>query len=133
MYSPILHKIDDLFRKSLEHGFIRFYDRFASFSTELRDKSSLSFKDQQLQSQAITVENIWVYVYIFLGANCINTVIFLCEIFIFYRKRILSAFFQGVEKTRRVAISCCKYFSTKIRVFLRVVIRSARRLVFRRI
>lgn len=122
-YSSILPNIDSLIRKSLEHGFDRFFDRFESFSRELHDRSTTSSfsEDQRFQSQAIAMENIWIYVCIFLASNCTNIVIFLCEILLFYRKKILGVSSQSVQRMQK-----------KLSAYLHVIIRSAWLLVFKR-
>lgn len=126
MYSSALPQINDLVQKSLEYGFIRFYDRMESFFRELNHKPSM--ENQQLQSEAIVMNNIWIYVEIFLAASCFNIAVFACEILIFNRKKILSPLIQAMGACQKVIKSFWSHLLTKISI----IVRSTRDLAFER-
>lgn len=70
----------------MEHGFVQFYERMESFFRQITDNRFDD--DRQMHSDSITMDNIWIYIQIFLAANCFNSVVFLGEILIFHRKII---------------------------------------------
>lgn len=103
-YSPIANELNALIQRAVEHGFLQFYDRLELFFKRISDKSS--HEDQTFSSQMITLENIWIYVYFFLLANCFNSGVFLCEILIFHRKKILRTLTETFQRCR-IAIAAC--------------------------
>lgn len=81
-----------------------------------------SSDDQQFQSQTITMDNIWIYVYIFAAAHCFNFVV-KCKILVFHRKRILAAI-------NIVLIACGEaivFYWTKILGCIAVVVSGCRK------
>lgn len=82
--------LNTLIQRSVEHGFIEFFDRMESFFRKLSLTSSE--KDERSQSAAITMENFWIFVYIFAAFNSFGAFIFLCEIIVFHWRTIIRAF-----------------------------------------
>lgn len=119
-YSPIERELNDLIQRNVEHGFVQFYNRHELFIGKLTQK--LSQEHERFQSQAITMDNIWIYVHIFAVANCFSFTIFLCEIIIFHRREIWRAVVEAYH-------TCCYWFGswwrqliTKIHTFVRMII-----------
>lgn len=91
-YSPMEQEPNILIQRCVEHGFLRFYNSLELFYKQLTRK--VADRDLQYQSTAITMDNIWIYVYIFTAANCFNFFVFLCDILVFHRKKI----FRVIDK-----------------------------------
>lgn len=125
-YSPISNELNALIHKCC--GLLQIYDRLESFFNRLSDKSS--YEDQTFQSQMITLENIWIYVYFFLLANCFNSGVFLCEILIFHRKELLRTLTVAFQRCRIANAACwravfgnmCKMLRSLIFIIARCII-----------
>lgn len=113
-YSPMVNELNELIQRSVEHGFIRFYERMESFFKQLADRSS--HEDLQMQSLAITMDNIWIYLYIFAAANCFSCAVFLCEILIFHRERGQRAIGEEITACREVIVFCWRKLLTCLRM-----------------
>lgn len=125
-YSSISSELNEIIQRCVEHGFLQFYDRLESFFIRLKHKPS--DEDQQLQSQNITMENIWIYAYIFLWANCFNTVVFLCEIVFFHRVKIWRVLCDLFYTCYNAIVSCWR----KVLTYSRALLRSIRTKMIRR-
>lgn len=103
IYSPIERELNDLIQKSVEHGFVNFYDRLEVFFRQLTDKSSNG--EPQFQSEEISMENIWIYVKVCFVMHCFNCMVFMCELLIFHRKKIFRALLRLYHGCRKVIAS----------------------------
>lgn len=129
-YSPITKALNKLIQRSVEHGFVQFYERLETFYKQLKSET-----DEQFVSQAITMDNIWIYVYIFVGANGFSCVVFLCENLYFHRKKLLNAINVMLSGIGVVFLECRKPIGSGWRILLsssRSAIRAARNMRFRR-
>lgn len=95
----MIDDINVLIQRYVEHGFKKFYDDLEVFYRKL-DGVKDHDKNQQFQSRAITMDNIWIYVYIFVGANCMNFLIFFAEILYFHREKIIRVIQRRYVKYR---------------------------------
>lgn len=99
--SPIKEEtLNVLLQRGVEHGFIGFFERMEAFYKKLDTNSTE--EDTTSQSAAITMENIWIFVYIFGAANSFGTLIFLWELSIFHHEKIRHAIIRTFNATRRV-------------------------------
>lgn len=96
----MMDKLNELIQRSVEHGIFRFFTEMEAFLTKLTLRTTLGLLNdgQQLQSESITMDNIWIYAHIFIAANCFSSAVFLGEILIFLRKKILRALRAMVRK-----------------------------------
>lgn len=85
-YALVAEKLDVLLQRMVEHGFMRFYERLETFFHPLTQGPT--DENHQFQFEAITMQNIWIYVYIFAAANCFSCLVFLGEIVVFHRRKI---------------------------------------------
>lgn len=98
---PSIHeKMDQLIQRGVEHGFLRFYKQLESFGGKLTHGSPQ--EDQNFQSAAIKMDNVWIYIYIFTASNCFAVFIFLCEIVTFHREKIWRPVTRAFKAFRRV-------------------------------
>lgn len=124
-YSPIENELNTLIQRSVEHGFWQFYNRLESFYKQLTDTSS--YENQQFQTEAITMENIWIYFYIFVYANCFNCGVLICEIIVFHRFRILRTMSEAFRVYRRVVTLCWREFGMNFNALITLVVNKMRR------
>lgn len=89
--APIQEAFNTLLQRIVEHGFMTFYRRMGAFYQQLATVSLSKNEREQIQSTAITMDNIWIYVRIFGVANGLAFVVFVCEFVTFYRKSIQNA------------------------------------------
>lgn len=81
-----------LIQRAVEHGFVGFFDQTELFVKRLTLHSPQYNFDKRFQSAAITMENIWIYVYIFAAANSLAAFAFLCELTVFHHEKISCRF-----------------------------------------
>lgn len=67
------------------------------------------------------MENIWIYVYIFVGANCFSCGVFFCEIIIFHRVKILGAISEAFHVCRRLVALYWRKFWANFKALVRLV------------
>lgn len=82
----LLEDMQRIVTRAVEHGFVDFFNRMDLYCKKAT--SYLSQEDQQFQSAAIKMDNIWVYIYMYAVLNGLSAFIFLCEIVAFYRNKI---------------------------------------------
>lgn len=116
-YSSMEKDLNDLIQKSVEHGFLQFYDRLETFFRRLTDKTQ--DVEKRFESMPITMDNIRIFVFVFLGAHCFNCVVFLCEHLIFHRKKIVRAFIAASHQCEKGTLSCWRKILMKLRAMRR--------------
>lgn len=119
VYSPIVDELNELIQRGVEHGFLQFFDRLETSFNRMTNYSMQ--EDQNLQSQMISMENIWIYVYFFLLANCFNFVVFLCEHLVFHRKKIYRTLSAAFRIFRNAIAFCWMQFLTNLRALIRSI------------
>lgn len=67
--APEANDINDLIQRSVESGIYGIYKRMDSFLMRLKKLSYEYAKQQDDQTEFITMDHIWIYVYVFLIAN----------------------------------------------------------------
>lgn len=80
--SPVCRPIHCIARFPID----RFYQGMETFVKQLNERQSPT---PAFQFNAITMQDIWIYVYIFAGGQCLACVVFICECLVFYRHRLL--------------------------------------------
>lgn len=113
----------------MEHGFIQFYERMESFYRQMTDRQSND--DRQLHSDSITMDNIWIYIIIFVAANCFNSVVFLGEIVIFHRETIRRAVRRAFRVFCNGVAARWRKFVINLRVYIQIVSYFARNAIVR--
>lgn len=123
---PQMHEeLNKLIQRGVEHGFVQFYDRMETFIRQLTLKSSSD--DQQLQSGAITMDNIWIYVSMYAAANCFGGFVFLCEIVTFHRKKIWRTVTRAFTECRRIIAVYWQKLLTKARAMVAAFLNALKR------
>lgn len=80
------HTLNKLIQRGVEHGLIQFFDRMESSSKRRIIRPDQD--DRRFQSAAITMDNIWIYIYIFAAGNCVGGFVFLGELAVFHRSKV---------------------------------------------
>lgn len=118
-YAPMASELNELVQRSVEHGFTRFYDRLEAFYAQLFDKSSRG--NEPMESQAITMDNVWIYVYFSVGAYCFSTFLFLGELMVFHRQKVLRVFGEMFLACRRLIVSIWRRLVKSLNVFRGII------------
>lgn len=85
-YAAEWNKLNTIIQRSVEHGFWQFYNRIELLFNDLSYPSS-SNRKQRFKGQAITMDNIWIYLYMFVGGHCLAALVFLGENLVFFMAR----------------------------------------------
>lgn len=81
-----------LIQRSVEHGLYQFYKNMETFLIEMKMKIQQRHADGEQQDvESITMDQIWLYVWIFLLANAFSTFVFIGEN-MFYHRKIVATF-----------------------------------------
>lgn len=99
---PEADELNALIQKSVESGIYQFYKRMDSFLHRLELERSLYGQQQDDQSDFITMDHIWIYVYGYLIANGLCITVFIGEMLYFHWERILSCLRRGVFEAQRM-------------------------------
>lgn len=91
--APEVDALNVLIQRSVESGILQFYKRLESFLGKIRKPVD---GRQQVQSEVITMEHIRIYLYGFLIANGLCTLVFFGEIMHFHRKTIFAYLRRGI-------------------------------------
>lgn len=97
---PEAEQLNVLIQRSVESGIYHFYKGMEIFLTQLRQMEQSSHGIQQDQSVYITMDHIWIYVYGFVIANGLCTVVFFGEILYFHWNTILQCLRRCIAATR---------------------------------